>query len=251
MIFDTHAHYDDERFDEDRETLLLSMKDNNVGRIVSVSAGINDLSDKKALVEKYDFIYASAGVHPENVMYITDDYLKEMENILSHPKFLAVGEIGLDYHDDVPKDIQEKYFRIQLDIAIKLNKPCIIHSRDACEDTLKILEDYPDLKAVMHCYSYSKETAEILLKKGFYFGIGGVVTFKNAKKLVEAVEAIPIERIILETDCPYLAPEPFRGKRNDSTLIKYVVEKIADIKGLSSEEVEKITWDNACRFYEL
>lgn len=251
MIFDTHSHYDDSRFDEDRDELLSSMKDKNVGRIVSVSAGMKDIDNKKKLVEKYDFIYASAGVHPENALNLTDSDMKIIEEAMNHPKFVAIGEIGLDYHDDVPKDIQEKWFRAQLDIAIKHDYPVILHSRDACEDTLSILNDYPNLKAVMHCYSYSKETAEILLKKGFYFGIGGVVTFKNAKKLVEAVEAIPLDRILLETDCPYLAPEPFRGKRNDSSLIEYVIQKIAEIKCITPEEVENTTWANACRFYGI
>lgn len=251
MIFDTHAHYDDSRFDEDRDELLLSMKENNVGRIVSVSADMKDIESKKALTEKYDFIYASAGVHPENVTDLTDKDMELIKEAMSLPKFLAIGEIGLDYHDETPTCLQKKWFKAQLDLAVELNKPVIIHSRDACEDTLNILDEYPDLKAVMHCYSYTKETAQILLKKNFYFGIGGVVTFKNAKKLVEAVEIIPIENIILETDCPYLAPEPFRGKRNNSTLIKYVIEKIAAIKGVSPEDVEKITWDNACRFYGI
>lgn len=252
MIFDTHAHYDDDSFNEDRDSLLNKMSDNNVGKIVSVSADMKDIENKKILMNKYNFIYASVGVHPENVANLTDDDMLTIEKTALEPGFLAIGEIGLDYHyDDIPKEIQEKWFRAQLDIATKVNKPVIIHSREACEDTLRIMNDYPNLTCVMHCYSYSKETAEILLKKNFYFGIGGVVTFKNAKKLLEAVSYIPMDRILLETDCPYLSPEPLRGRRNNSTNIKYVVNKIAEIKNISAREVEDITWNNACRFYNL
>lgn len=251
MIFDTHAHYDDDRFNEDRDSLLKSMQNNSVKHIVTVSASMDDLQSKIKLLDKYDFLYAAAGVHPENVTNMTDEDIDTIRKSFANPRFVAVGEIGLDYHDDTPKELQDKWFRKQLDLAVEINKPVIIHSRDACEDTLSIIDSYPNLKAVMHCFSYTKEVAEILLKKNFYFGIGGVVTFKNARKLVEAVEVIPLNKILLETDCPYLAPEPFRGKRNDSSKIKYIIEKIAEIKNISSQEVEDTTYNNAVNFYEL
>lgn len=258
MIFDTHSHYDDKRFSDDRDYVLASMKDNNVGAIVNVSAEYPSINANISLCEKYDFIYGTVGLHPDGVIKLEesenpDALINEMKNILlNNKKMVAVGEIGLDYYyEDPSRDIQKRWFIAQMEMAKAVKKPVIIHSRDACEDTLEILKQFPEVTGVMHCYSYTKETAKTLIDMGYVIGVGGVVTFKNAKKLVDTVEYIPLEKIILETDCPYMAPEPHRGSRNDSTLIKYVIQKIASIKNISEEEVEEITWNNACRFYGI
>lgn len=255
MIFDSHAHYDDEKFAPDRDELLLSLLDNNITKVVNVGASVRGCHDSLALAEKYDFVYAALGIHPEEVLEYDEKDLSWIEEHISDEKVVSVGEIGLDYNFcDEPENIalQKELFIRQLELARKYNKPVIIHSRDACEDTMAILKQYgSDLKCVVHCFSYSPEIAAEYVKMGYYIGVGGVVTFKNSKKLVETVEAIPINRILLETDCPYLAPEPNRGKRNDSTNLKYVAEKIAQIKGISSKEVEDITLANTLEFYGL
>ena len=254
MIFDSHAHYDDEKFEIDREALLASLRENNVYKLVDVSATMDSIPKILELTKKYDFIYGSVGIHPDEVADLNDEKMLYLEDCARDDKIVAIGEIGLDYYwDEAPRDVQKKWFQAQIDLAKKLNKPIIIHSRDACNDTMEILRkpENTDIKAVMHCYSYSKETALELIDMNFMFGIGGVVTFKNSKKLKEAVEVIPMERILLETDCPYLAPEPYRGKRNDSSLIKYVIEEIARIKGLAPNEVEEIAWNNTLHFYNI
>ena len=265
MIFDTHAHYDDEQFDIDRDSLLLSMKENGIGTIVNIGANLASSKTTLELAHKYDFIYAAVGVHPSDSAELSDDNFDRIRQMSADEKCVAIGEIGLDYYweDNPERDIQKKWFRAQLDLAKELNLPVVIHSRDAAEDTLNILTEYfpgrrsgeEDAKemcpGVMHCYSYSLETAEQLMKTGLYFGIGGVVTYKNAKKLVRAVEAIPIERIVLETDCPYLTPTPKRGERNYSGYLIHVIEKLAEIKGLTPDKVADITWENAKRLYRL
>lgn len=252
MIIDTHAHYDDEAFDEDREELLSSLKENGIERVINVAANMKGARASVELAHRYPFIFAAVGVHPDDCDEINEETLAELEELCKDEKVVAIGEIGLDYYwDNVDREIQKKTFRQQLALAKKVNLPVIIHSRDAAKDTVDILmeEESKGIKGVMHCYSYSKETAEILNKLDFYYGIGGVVTFKNAKKLVEALEVIPMDRILLETDCPYLAPTPFRGKRNCSLYISYVVEKLAEIKGITKEEVERITSENAKRVF--
>lgn len=255
MIFDSHAHYDDHQYNEDRESVLLGLKDNNVGKIVDISADIKGIERVLALADKYDFIYASVGVHPDEVENLTEADLKYMREKCNNPRVVAIGEIGLDYFREEEygksREKQKKWFRLQLELARELNLPVIIHSRDACEDTLAIMEEYKDLRYVMHCFSYTKETVKQLLGMDCIFGIGGVVTFKNSKKLKEAVEFIPIEKIILETDCPYLAPDPFRGTRNESGLIKYVIDEIARIKDMNPIDVEEICWKNTHKFYGL
>lgn len=252
MIFDSHSHYDDERFNEDRDIILSSLSDKGVEKLVDVCASFESIQSVLELVKKYDFIYGAVGVHPDNVGELDEEKFDIIEKAANENKIIAVGEIGLDYYwDEAPRDIQKYWFERQLDLAEKINKPFIIHSREACADTMEILHKRKNLNGVMHCYSYSAETAKELIAMGMMFGIGGVVTFKNAKKLVEAVEIIPIDRILLETDCPYLAPEPFRGKRNDSSLIKYVIEKIADIKGMLPSEVESICYNNTMKFFGL
>ena len=260
MIFDTHAHYDDKAFDEDREEMLASLPENGIGNVVNVCASINSLRRIIPLTEKYPYVWGAAGVHPDYAEEMTEEMLEEIRKVLQHEKIRAVGEIGLDYYwhkEPENHKRQQEMFRAQMDIAREEKIPFMIHSRDAAEDTLEILVEYfgkdtPDeCPGVMHCYSYSKETAEILLKTGLYFGIGAVVTYKNAKKLARAVEAIPMDRIVLETDYPYLAPDPYRGKRNYSGYLTRVVERIAELKGITPEEVAKVTWNNACRLYRL
>ena len=256
MIFDTHAHYTSTQYDEDRESRLASINNNGVKRIVEVGAEIESIPDVLSLADSHDYIYASVGVHPDEIVRLKPEDIGKLESWARNPKVVAVGEIGLDYFEregEEPKDhgLQKQWFESQLNLARKLNKPVIIHSRDACQDTLDILKNYKDVSAVMHCYSYSKETARELLDMGLVFGVGGVVTFKNAKKLKEAVEYIPMESILLETDCPYMAPTPYRGTRNQSDYIKLVIEAIAEIKQLPCNEVEEICWNNACRFYGL
>jgi len=260
MIFDTHAHYDDKAFAEDRSKLLLSMQENNVGKIVDVGADMASTKEAVSIAYDYDFVYAAVGVHPSEVeemsehdietlrKYIIDDSAREDK------KIVAIGEIGLDYHWEEPsRTLQKEWFAKQLELAQELEMPIIIHSRDAAEDTYEILKVYAEhgLKGVMHCYSYSVEMAKKYVDMGLYIGIGGVLTFKNAKKLKEVAAEIPLEKIVLETDCPYMAPEPHRGKRNDSTYIKYVVKVLAEIKGVSEEEVERVTFENACKLYGI
>jgi TatD DNase family protein len=251
-IFDTHAHYDDEAFDEDREQLLADLPRQGIGRVVNIGASIASCKRTLELMDKYDYIYGALGVHPcdtENLTEADMDWLKEK---CSHEKCLAVGEIGLDYYWDEPdREIQKKWFVRQLQLAREVQLPVIIHSRDAAKETIDIMtaERAGEIGGVVHCYSYTKESARTFLDMGFYFGIGGVITFKNAKKLKEAVEYIPMDRIVLETDCPYLSPEPNRGKRNSSLNLAYVAEAIAGLKGISQEEVRRITWENGCRMY--
>lgn len=251
-IFDTHAHYDDEAFDEDREQLLADLPRQGIGRVVNIGASIASCKRTLELMDKYDYIYGALGVHPcdtENLTEADMDWLKEK---CSHEKCLAVGEIGLDYYWDEPdREIQKKWFVRQLQLAREVQLPVIIHSRDAAKETIDIMtaERAGEIGGVVHCYSYTKESARTFLDMGFYFGIGGVITFKNAKKLKEAVEYIPMDRIVLETDCPYLSPEPNRGKRNSSLNLAYVAEAIAGLKGISEEEVRRITWENGCRMY--
>lgn len=258
MIFDTHAHYDDIKFDNDRFELLTSMHSKNVAKIVNVSAEYSAIAANKLLTTQFDFIYGTIGLHPDGVMVLEtsdnpDRLLNEMKSILlNDDKMVAVGEIGLDYfYEDPERTIQKKWFEAQMNLAKEVKKPVIIHSRDACEDTIDILKAYPDVTGVMHCFSYSKEVAKTLVDMGYLIGVGGVVTFKNSKKLKETVEYLPLDKIILETDCPYMAPEPYRGTRNDSSLIKYVIDEIASIKGLSPLEVEDKCYENACKFYKI
>lgn len=253
MIFDTHSHYDDEQFDEDRDELLKSMDKNGVGMIVNVGASLKGCRDSIELAEKYPFIYAAAGVHPDEVGTLNNETFSWLEEQCDHDKVVAVGEIGLDYYwDHESHDLQKEWFMKQLDLAERKNLPVIIHSRDAAADTLEIMKKYENkVRGVIHCFSYSVELAKEYIKMGFYIGIGGVVTFKNAKKIKEVVEAVPMENIVLETDCPYLAPVPNRGTRNSSVNIHYVAEEIAALKGITKEEVIRITEKNAKKLYNL
>lgn len=252
MIFESHAHYDDEAFDEDREELLSSMKEAGVGFIINVGASIRTTQQTIALTEKYPFVYGAAGVHPSETAELDEEKYEWLKAQCALPKIVAVGEIGLDYYWEEPEhDIQKKWFERQLLLAKEVGLPVIIHSREAAKDTLDMMKALhaQDLGGVIHCFSYTKEMAREYLNMGYYFGIGGVVTFQNAKKLREAVEYIPMEHILLETDSPYLAPVPNRGKRNSSKNLPFVAREIAGIKGISYEEVVAITEQNAKRLF--
>ncbi len=253
-IFDTHAHYDDEAFDEDRDALLAELPENGIARVVNVGASLASCGRTIELMNRYDYIYGAIGVHPSETAELNDEAFEWLRQQCQLEKCVAVGEIGLDYYWNEPdRELQKEWFRRQLNLAKELAKPVIIHSRDAAKDTVDIMteEHAEEIGGVIHCYSYTKETAEVFLKMGFYFGIGGVLNFKNAKKLKEAVAYIPLDRIVLETDCPYLAPEPNRGKRNSSLNIPYVVKALAEIKGVEEETVRKAAWENAHKMYRL
>ena len=253
-IFDTHAHYDDKAFDEDREELLLSLPAQGIGRVVNVGSSLDSCKKTLELMDSYDYIYGAIGIHPSDTAELTEDDMDWLQARCGHGKCVAVGEIGLDYYWDEPeRELQKKWFVRQLELARQVEKPVIIHSREAARDTADILtaERAGEIGGVIHCYSYTKETAKVYLDMGFFFGIGGVLTFKNARKLKEVVEYIPMDRIVLETDSPYLAPVPNRGKRNTSLNLPYVVSAMAQIKGLGEEEIRKITWDNAVRLYRM
>lgn len=254
MIFDTHAHYDDEAFEEDREELLASMAGAGIGKITNIAADLNSCKTTKELMDRYEFIYGAFGVHPNNVEHLTDADLLWIKELCGHKKCVAVGEIGLDYYYDEPeREVQKIWFGKQLELAKEVSLPVVIHSRDAAKDTIDLMKEHhaEEIGGVIHCYSYSKESAAIFLNMGFYIGIGGVLTFKNGVKLKEVASYVPMDRIVLETDCPYLAPAPNRGKRNSSLYLPYVVEALAEIKGISPEEVRRITWENAHRLYHL
>ena len=232
MIFETHAHYDDERFEEDREELITSMPERGVGTIINVGASIESTKTTLALSERYEFVYAAVGVHPSDISGLNEETFAWLKEQTKREKVVAVGEIGLDYYWDKEPEIQKQqryWFAEQMKLAREVSLPVIIHSRDAAADTMEVMKSVhaEEIPGVIHCYSYSKEMAQEFIKMGYYIGVGGVVTFKNAKKLKETVQEIPLERILLETDCPYMAPEPHRGERNDSSYIPFVIAKIA------------------------
>lgn len=254
MIFETHAHYDDDAFEADRDALLWQMPEKGISRIVNVGASIASCRSTLALMEQYPFVYGALGVHPSETAELDEAAFAWLTEQCRNPKCVAVGEIGLDYYWQEPeKELQKKWFVRQLGLARELGLPVVIHSRDAAADTIQIMQEQhaEEIGGVVHCFSYTKETAEIFLEMGFYFGIGGVVTFKNAKKLKEALAMIPLDRIVTETDCPYLAPEPNRGKRNSSLNIPYVIEEIARIKQLSIGQVEEAAFRNAEKLYRF
>lgn len=253
MIIDTHAHYDDEQFDIDRDELLSSLEDGGISAVVNASASVHSWDKILGLTKKYSFVYGMIGVHPDEIGELDEESFARMEKLVSEPKIVAVGEIGLDYYWDKESHEQQKeWFIRQLNLAREKNLPVNIHSREAAADTFEILKEYGQgLKAIIHCYSYSKEMALEYVKMGYLIGVGGVVTFKNAKKLKEVVQAVPMEQIVLETDCPYLAPTPYRGKRNSSLYLPYVAEAIAELKGMTAEEVIEKTEENARRFYGI
>ena len=251
MIFETHAHYDDEAFEADRKEILNSMQEYGIGRIVNACASIESLKNTELLMEKYPFVYGAFGIHPDDADKMTQETLDEIRKLCQLPKAVAVGEIGLDYYwhkEEADHKRQQEMFRAQMDIAREEKLPFMIHSRDAAEDTLNIVREYmkKDMSGgIIHCFSYSREIAEEYLKMGLYLGIGGVLTFKNAKKLKEVAKIAPLSQIVLETDCPYMSPEPYRGKRNSSLNLSYVADALAKIKGITAEEVIAATEENA------
>ena len=295
MIFDTHAHYDDEAFDGDRDAVLASLAENSVGRVVDVGASAGSLDRVRALAERWDFVYGAVGLHPDEVGALNAGTEEKINRLLDHPKIVAVGEIGLDYHWNVePREVQIEGFRRQIGIAVRKKKPIIVHSRSAAADTLRVIEamygpgsparkmaraeaekkllpdEYAEVpgkewvwkkeipegpgfglaqKGIIHAYAYSAEQARIYTGMGFLLGIGGVLTYENSRKLKKVVTEIPLDKLVLETDCPYLAPEPHRGARNDSRMLRFVADAIAALKGTTREEVERITWDNAERLF--
>lgn len=252
MFFDTHAHYDSGAFNADRFGILDSMPAGNVGLIVD--PGCDLISSKAAieLSERYDFVYAAVGWHPEDIDKLSEEAYAEMEKLAEHPKCVAIGEIGLDYYWDAShKEEQKELFRRQIELALKLGKPVIVHDREAHGDSFDIVCDYPELRGVFHCYSGSAEMAQELLKRGWYLGFDGPITYKNARKALEVLEICPLDRIVIETDSPYLTPVPNRGKRNDSRQLEFVAAKIAEIKGISAEEVADITMLNGRSLFNL
>lgn len=250
-IFDSHAHYNDEQFDIDRDSLLASLPEAGIVGIINCGTDVKSSLESLEMAEKYPFVYAACGYHPESALDFTDDNLLEIEKMLAHEKCVAVGEIGLEYHYDfVPKDVQKYVFEKHLELAVKYDMPVIVHDREAHADTMELLKKY-NPKGVLHCYSGSAEMAKEVLKMGMYIGLGGAVTFKNAVKPVEVAEMIPLDRLLLETDCPYMAPVPMRGKRNNSAYIEYVAEKIADIRGISSQELLCITAENTKKLFNI
>lgn len=253
-IFDTHAHYDDEAFDADREELLRELPGQGIAKLVNIGASMASCQKTIELMNHYDDVYGALGIHPSETKELTEESFEWLREQCRQEKCLAVGEIGLDYHWEEPeRPLQQKWFARQLDLARELSLPVVIHSRDAAKDTVDIMtaERASEIGGVIHCFAYTKETAKIFLNMGFFMGIGGVLTFKNAKKLKEAAEYIPLERIVLETDCPYLAPEPNRGKRNSSLNLPYVVKALADIKGITEEEVRQAVWKNSHELYRM
>jgi len=255
MIFDTHTHYDDDQFEMDREELLLSLKESGILAVANMGATMQGAKDSVALAKQYPFVYAAVGIHPDHAKDLNEEEFAVLKDLAKEEKVVAIGEIGLDYYwDSTERDVQKFWFKRQMELALELDYPVVIHSREAAADTFEIIKETYEqsggkLKGVIHCYSYGVEQAKEYLKMGFFLGIGGVATFKNGRKLKEVIEAVPLERMVLETDCPYLAPEPYRGKRNHSGYLSYVVAAIASIKGVSEEEVERMTWENALLLY--
>jgi TatD DNase family protein len=252
-IFDTHAHYNDEAFDADRAALLDEMLENGIERIVEVGTSVEISKQAIELAAKYSFIYATIGIHPEVVNSCQISNIRdELRALARSPKVVAIGEIGLDYHyDGYEKALQAEFFTAQLELARELALPVCVHSRDAAEDTFRILEPFGDCRIMLHCFSGSVETAKIAASRGYYISVGGVLTFKNAKTLPQVVSAYPRELLMLETDCPYLAPVPLRGKRNSSLNLPLVADKLAEIWGVAPEEATEVTYANGCKFYNL
>lgn len=253
MLFDTHAHFDDEQFDADRDEVLKGLKSYGVGNIVNIGSSMKTSRTSVALAEKYDFVYAAVGVHPSETGELCETDIDELKRLAANPKVRAIGEIGLDYHypDDVEPSIQKKWFVRQLELAKELNMPVVIHDRESKGECLEILKEHKISNGVVHCFSGSAETAREILKLGMMISFTGVLTFKNAKKAIAACAAVPLDRLMIETDCPYMSPEPHRGRRNFSGYVEFVARKMAEIKGVSYDELVDITERNAKRFYGI
>ena len=253
-IFDSHSHYNDSSFKEDYRQVLQHIQDSGVGNVVNVGADIESARLAMKQADENEFMYFSAGIHPHDAIQARDEaIMAEIEEMLHHPKAVAVGEAGLDYHfdDSWSPQVQKEAFIKQIQLANKLDKPLIIHTRDAMLDTLNILEEYPLKSGVVHCYSGSRESCKQLVKMGLYIGFTGVITFKNARRALESLKVVPLDRLLIETDCPYMAPEPNRGKRCDSSMLHFVAQKMADELGLTKEEIIRITNENARRLFKL
>ena len=253
MLFDTHAHLDDRAFDADRETLLASLPEQGIGLMMNPGCSLASSRAADALSRKYPFVYAAVGSHPDAADEVDEQVLEEYRRMCrENPKIRAIGEIGLDYHyEDIPRSRQLEAFRAQMALARELNLPVIVHEREAHEDGIRVVEEFPEVTGVFHCYSGSGEMARWLVSRGWYIGFTGVLTFKNARKAVEVAQSIPMERIVLETDCPYMSPEPYRGKRNDPSRLCYMAQKLAQLRDLPLEEVEQITVENGKRLYRI
>ena len=252
MIFDTHAHYDSGAFNADRFDILSSMPYNGVGLIVDPGCDLESSRQAIELAERFSFVYAAVGWHPEDIDKLTPEGMQELEKLAEHPKCVAIGEIGLDYYWDAEhKQEQKELFCRQIELALRLDKPIIVHDREAHGDSLEIVCRYPELRGVFHCFSGSAEMAAELLKRGWYLGFDGPITYTNARKAIEVLEMCPLDRIVIETDSPYLTPVPNRGKRNDSTQLRHVIAKIAEIKGMSADEIERLTFENGRRLFGL
>lgn len=253
MIFDTHAHLDDRAFDTDRTALLSRLPGLGLALVMNPGCSLASSRAAAALAENYDYVYAAVGSHPDAADEVTEDVLEQYRQLARQcPKVRAIGEIGLDYHyEDIPREVQQRAFRAQMALARELELPVIVHEREAHEDGMRIVEEFPQVTGVFHCYSGSLEMAKVLIRRGWYIGFGGVLTFKNARKAVEAASQIPLDRLVLETDCPYMSPEPFRGRRNDPGRLHLVAERLAQLRGLSAEEIENITLENGKRLYRI
>lgn len=253
MLFDTHAHMDDRAFDEDREQLLSSLPGCGIALLMNPGCSLASSIAASQLAEQYDYLYAAVGSHPDAADEVSEEVIDQYRQLIArNPKIKAIGEIGLDYHyEDIPRDIQQRAFRMQMALARELGLPVIIHERDAHEDGIRIVEEFPEVTGVFHCYSGSAEMAKWLVNRGWFIGFTGVLTFKNARKAIEVASTIPLDRIVLETDCPYMSPEPFRGKRNDPGRLYRMAEKLAEIRGLSVEEIHDITVANGKRLYRI
>lgn len=249
MLFDSHAHLDDEAFSSDRYSVIENLEKNGISNFINVGSSLETSKFSLTLAEKYPFVYAAVGVHPSECENMTESDLKTLETYLSHKKCVALGEIGLDYYyDGPPKEIQRKWFYKQCKLAKKLDMPVIIHDRDAHEECFETVKECGN-RGVFHCFSSSAEMAERLVEIGFYISFTGVLTFKNAKKAIEAAKAVPLDRLLVETDCPYMSPEPLRGTRNEPKNVFYTAKKLAEIKGVTFEEIEKITQENTRRLF--
>ena len=252
MLFDTHAHLNDPAFDPDREELMNGLAAKGVGYVMNAGCSLESSRDIVKMTEAYPWLYGSVGSHPDSADEVNEEVIEEYRKLCGHEKIKAIGEIGLDYYyEDIPRDIQKHAFRMQMALAKELDMPVIVHERDAHEDGMNIIRQFPTVKGVFHCYSGSAEMARQLTKMGWYIGFTGVLTFKNARKAVETAASIPLDRIVIETDCPFMAPEPYRGKRNDPGYLPRMAEKLAEIRGISVEEAIAATTANAKRLYRI
>ena len=252
MLFDTHAHLNDPAFDEDREELMAGLAGKGIGLVMNAGCSLQSSKDIIQMAEAYPWLYASVGSHPDSADEVNEEVIEEYRKLCRHEKVKAIGEIGLDYYyEDIPREIQKQAFRMQMALASEVDLPVIIHEREAHDDSMRIVKEFPKVKGVFHCYSGSAEMARQLVNMGWYIGFTGVLTFKNARKAVETAASIPLDRIVLETDCPFMAPEPFRGKRNDPGYLPKMAEKLAEIRGISVEEAIAATTENAKRLYRI